>query len=111
MNNIEELVVKYLPSNEEAVNSNNHLKWVEKLCDTIGKYYQMGNLDITQGTLNGKYGYNLRFSGYRSSMDLYFRIEHFGVEFQNDKKIYTECTDELTKKVIDYCTQYFKRTI
>jgi hypothetical protein len=42
---------------------------------------------------------------------IYFRVEHDGVEFNNDKVIYKQCDNELVKKVVDFSTKYFKRTI
>jgi hypothetical protein len=110
MNNIKEMVEKYLPDNQEVIKSNDNLKWVKELCSTISIHYQMGRLSTDQGTIHSKHGYNVHCYGDRTYCDLYFRVEHFGVEFNNDKIIHKFCDEELVKKVVDFSTKYFKIT-
>jgi hypothetical protein len=107
-NNINEMVEKYLPNNEEAIKSAENLKWVEELCSVISNHYQMGRFSTDQGTIYSKHGYNVHYNGARTNADLYFRVEHFGVELNNDKVIHKNCDEELVKKVVDFSTKYFK---
>jgi hypothetical protein len=111
MKNIKEMVEKYLPSNQEAIKCNEYLKLVDELCTEIDSHYQMRTYKTSQGTIYGKYGYNVHFTAEQTHTDLYFRVENFGIEFNNDRVIYEKIDESLVEKVIDYCTKYFKRKI
>ena len=111
MQNIKKMVEDLLPDNQEAIKSNENLIWVNELCNTIGIHYQMQGIKTQQGTIYSTHGYNVHMYGDRLFTSIYFRVEHDGVEFNNDKVIYKQCDNELVKKVVDFSTKYFKRTI
>ncbi len=104
---IEKMVNKFLKQNDLPMKADKNLSWVKDLLAIISKHYECRNIAISKGTFNSIYGYNVHIYSKSSNGSLYFRVEPEGVEFNNDKIIHTECNEELVKKVIEHCDNYF----
>jgi len=98
------LVKKYLKSNDDALKSASHLAWVKELISEVSKYFNIDDIQIRNGSVDSEYGYNVH------ARSLYFRVNPDGVEFMNDKVIHLECSEEVVKKVVEFCNKYFVRT-
>ena len=106
---IDSIVDKYLKSNDDVKIVKEKLIWIKDLLTKISKHYETKIVEISQGTINSKCGYNVYMKSQNSTGELYFRVDPNGVEFQNDKVVHEECNEELIKKVVDYCNHYFIR--
>jgi hypothetical protein len=95
--------------NEAPVNSKKNLNWVKDLLNKISLHYHSESIETSQGTIDSVYGYNVHMKSALSNGSLYFRVNPEGVEFQNNKKIRKECSEELVEEVIEYCNRHFLR--
>jgi hypothetical protein len=69
----------------------------------------MADIEIRNGTMDSEYGYNVYAKSDRNRASIYFRVNPSGVEFMNDTVIHLECDEEVAKKVVEYCNEYFVR--
>ena len=108
-NSIDVLVKKHLKSNDEPMMSAKHLVWVKELITEVSKYFHVADIEIRNGTMDSEYGYNVYAKSDRNRASIYFRVNPSGVEFMNDKVIHLECDEEVAKKLVEYCNEYFVR--
>ena len=107
---INDMVKKHLKNNDDVIKANDNLRWVMDLLNSIKGNFQLPKeIEKSQGTVKSECGYNLSMMSAKG--DLYFRVEPNGVEFKNDGVIYESCTEELVKKVVDYCNKKFLRGV
>lgn len=108
-NSIDVLVKKHLKSNDYPLMSANHLSWVKELIYEVSKYFYVEDIEIRNGTIDSEYGYNVYAHSSRNRASIYFRVNPNGVEFMNDRVIHLECDEDVAKKVVGYCNEYFVR--
>lgn len=115
-NTIESLLEKHVRSNNEEINVHNNLNFVKKLITSLSTKFDMRETrydliggKVGSGTINTKSGCNYSVHPAGTNLSLYFRVEHYGIQFNNEGDYRQPNDEKLILSVINFCNQYVNR--